>query len=158
MSITPSLIVHNKVVPNEVFHFGLMTLFMVKHAIISFNPYRPKGQASKEVPNVDLLSKLLRNSFPKEVFASDSNCHNPSKLTHDEGGPPPSMPCLNAIPKLVFNRLASIRKANNYIVCLEIEVGVICALHALTTIALCQMNHTNGVSLLGPAGSHTCDQ
>ena len=38
---------HNEVIPNEVLHFGLMPLFMVKHLIILYNPNRPKNNPSK---------------------------------------------------------------------------------------------------------------
>lgn len=83
-----------------------MPLFMIEHPIILLNPYRPKSNSSKEVPNLNLLDKLLRNSFPKEgllpvkVIVARSS---PTKLMHDEGGPPLSMPHLNEIPKLVIN-------------------------------------------------------
>ena len=30
---------------------------------------------------------------------------------YDEGGPPPSCPCLNAIPKLMFNQFTNVREA-----------------------------------------------
>ena len=93
--------------PNEMFHFGLMPLFMVEHPIIPFNSYHPKGDALEEVPNLGCLSKFLRKSFPKEgLFPIEVVIVaylNPAKLVHEEGGPLPSMPCLNAIPKLVFN-------------------------------------------------------
>lgn len=56
------LSVHNEVVSNKVLHFGLMPLFMVEHSIILFDPNHPKGNASKEVPNLEFLDKLFRDS------------------------------------------------------------------------------------------------
>ena len=43
-----------------------MPLFMVEHLIIALNPNCPKGGAIEKVPNLNLLDKLLRISFPTE--------------------------------------------------------------------------------------------
>lgn len=80
---------------------------MVDQPIIPFIPDHPKGDASKEVPNLGLLSKLFRKSSPKEGLLPIEfviiACPKPTKLMHDEGDPPPNTPCSNAIPKRAFH-------------------------------------------------------
>ena len=80
------LCIHNEVVPNEVFHFGIMPLFMVKHPIIPFDPNCLEHNASKKVLNLDFLNKLLRDSFPKESFPKGSMSHR--KITFLSHGKP----------------------------------------------------------------------
>ena len=84
---------------------------MIEHPIVPFNPNHPKNNASEEVPLNCLLSNFLRNSFFQKGLLPIKTiivvCPNPAKLTHDEGDPPPSMPRLDAIPKLVFYQLAN---------------------------------------------------
>lgn len=91
---------------NKMFHFRLMSLFIVKHLIIPFNLNRLKGNASKEVPNLH-LRKLLMNYFPKDSLLPVQTiivAHpDHAKLMHNGGSPPPSPPNLNAIPNFVFN-------------------------------------------------------
>ena len=98
--------VHDEVVLNKVFRFGLMPSFMIEHPVVLFHPYHPKSNPS---------NKLLRSSLPKDgllpvkvIFA----CSSPTKLMQDEGGPPLSTPHMSAIPKLVFNQLARIGNTN----------------------------------------------
>lgn len=104
----------------KVFHFGLMPMFMVEQPIILFNPNRPIGDAVEKVVNLDFLSKLLRDSFPIKgllLVKTIKVAHpNPAKLMPDEICPPPIMPPLNAIPKLVFNWFTCIRRRKKHIV------------------------------------------
>jgi hypothetical protein len=90
---------------------------MVKHFVIAFNPNRPKGNASKKVPNFNLRAILLGKSFPKErLFPIEAIIvarSDPKKFVHDASGPSPSHPSLDAIPKFVFDRLASIRETKD---------------------------------------------
>lgn len=83
-------------------HFGLMPLFMVEHSIIPLNSNHPKCNVPKEMPNLDCLDKFIRNSLPEEGLLPIDTiivaCLNPTKLMHNEGGPPPSSLGLDAIP------------------------------------------------------------
>ena len=60
----------------------------------------------ENVVNLDSLIKFLRSAFPKKSLLPTNIVivarPNPPQLMHDESGSPPSMPCLNAIPKLVL--------------------------------------------------------
>lgn len=78
------LCIHNEVVPNEVFHFGVMPLFMVEHPIVPFNPNRLERNASKKLPSLDFLNKLLnKDSFPKESFPKGNMSHwKPLSFSH----------------------------------------------------------------------------
>jgi hypothetical protein len=109
--------IKDEFVPNAVFNPRFMPLFMVKHFVIAFNPNRPKGNASKEVPNFGLRAILIRDPFPKEsLFPIEAIVVarvNPTKFMHDISSPPPCPPSLNTIPKFMLDRLASVRKAKN---------------------------------------------
>ena len=73
--------IHNEVIPNDVLHFGLMPLFMVEHLIIPLNPNYQRDNASKEVPILNSLNKLLR-ILPPKGLASNENCHSYPSLPH----------------------------------------------------------------------------
>lgn len=75
---------------------------------------------------------------------------------HNERSPSPGPPSLDAIPKFMFNRFASVGEAKHTF--LEIEAGAMQALHSLTATTLCQIDHMNAASILDLSGSHNCDQ
>ena len=83
-----------------------MPLFLVEHHVVSLNPYSPKNNALKKVPNFHIFDKLLINPLPppkKKAYYNEDYCNHWYKLTkfvHDEGGPLPISLGLNAIPKL----------------------------------------------------------
>lgn len=87
------------------FDIRLVPLFLVKHPIITLNPKSPKNNATKEVPNLPFLGELLRNSLPKNVWTPHNSCIMKVARYQSTG--------LIAIPKLVFNQFACVRKAKN---------------------------------------------
>ena len=112
--------VDDEFIPNTVFDLRLMSLFMAKHLVVAFIPNGPKRNTAKKVPNFDLFAKFLTNPSPKQslfpmeaIKVADSN---PTKLIHDECGPSPSPPNLNAIPNFMFDRFAHIWEAKKHIV------------------------------------------
>ena len=58
--------VDDEFIPNLMFDLGLVPLFMVENMSIAFDPNGPKHDATKEMPNFDLLAKFLRNPLPKQ--------------------------------------------------------------------------------------------
>ena len=132
-----------------------MPLFIVVRPIIMLNPNRPKNN----VPNLDLLGKSLRIFFPKEgllpVKIVVVALPDPAKLVHGEGDPSPSTPCLNVIPKLMFNQLVVVLgRCKTH--CLDIEGGAIRPFRSLIAIAWCQMDHIKAISFSEMVGSRTC--
>lgn len=73
---------HHEVIPNEVFRFGLMPLFLVENSIILFNPNSSKSNASEEVSNYKFIGKLLRKYFHKRVCIETGA--KPAKFMHEE--------------------------------------------------------------------------
>jgi hypothetical protein len=61
------------------------------------------------------MENPLKNPLPKEgLFPMKAiliTCIDPTKFLHDESGPLPSSPDLNAIPILIFNQCICIREA-----------------------------------------------
>jgi len=94
-----------------------MPLFLVEHLVIPLHPNGPKSSPTKEMPNFDHLAELIRGPFTKEcllpIEAIKVAGPHPTKLMHNVGSPPPSPTCLNAIPKLMFHRLASVWEAKD---------------------------------------------
>ena len=96
------------------FTLGFVPQFLVEYHVNTFNLNRPKCDSTKDVPYVDLLNTILRNPFTKEglypVEAIIVARANPTTFVHDEGHPLPCPICLDAVPKLIFNRYTSVRK------------------------------------------------
>jgi hypothetical protein len=87
------------------FDISLVTLFLVKHMIITFNPNNPNNNAMKEVPNLHFLDELLRNSLPKNFWTPHDSCV--MKVAHCQATG------LITIPKLVSSQFACVRQAKN---------------------------------------------
>ena len=51
--------VNDEPIPNPVLDIGFMPLLMVEHFIIVFNPYGPKCNSSKKMPNLNFLPYFL---------------------------------------------------------------------------------------------------
>ena len=109
--------IHDKFIPNAVLNPSFMPLLVVKDLIVALNLNSPKSDAPKEMPNFNLGAILLRKSFPKEcLFPIETivvTCSHSTKFLHDEGGPPPSSPCLDAVPKFMLDRLTCAGKTKN---------------------------------------------
>ena len=94
-----------------------MSLFVVEHFIITFNPDGPQSDATKEVPNFNLYAKFppyhfpINSLFPVEIVVV-ANPHS-AQLMHDERGPSPSPPRLDAILHVLFNRFTGLREAKD---------------------------------------------
>ena len=63
------------------FNLESMPLFLVENPIVILNPNHPECIAAEDVPNLDLLDKVLRDPFPKEsLFPMETiiiACSNP---------------------------------------------------------------------------------
>ena len=109
--------IHEKGILNARLHLGFMPLFLVEHLVIPLNPNGPNSSPPKEMPNFDHLTELKRDPFTKEcllpIEAIKMVGSHPTKLMHNVGSQSPSPTCLNAIPKLMFHRLASVREAKD---------------------------------------------
>ena len=94
-----------------------MPLFLVKHFVIPLNPNGPKCNTLKKLPNGFLLAILYGNPlakkrlFPIEAIVM-AGAHS-IKLMHNESGPSPSFPSLDAIQKFMLNRSTFIRQAKD---------------------------------------------
>ena len=90
---------------------------MIKNLVIAFNLDGPKNDASKKVPNFNLVAIFLGKPFPKESLFSIETIivvrSHPTKFMHDVGGPPPRSPSLDAIQKFMLDPLTSIGKTKN---------------------------------------------
>lgn len=90
---------------------------MVANFVIAFDPNGPQSDVTKEVPSFNLFAKFLPNAcpkhslFPMKIIGVASP--HPAHLMHDECGPSPNPPCLNTIPRFVFNQLPSVREAKD---------------------------------------------
>ena len=111
---------NDEFIPNSLLDLGLVSLFMLEHFIVTFNPNGLKHNAPKEVPNFDHFTKLLGGFFPKHhlfpievIIVARSN---PTKFMHNERAPSPCPPCLDTVPKFMFDRFISIREAKKCIV------------------------------------------
>lgn len=73
------------------------------------------------MPNLHIFSRLLRNSFLKvkeSLFPMSAiiiASSHPTQFMHDKSGSPPCSPGLNAIPKIVFNRLLVFERPKKHI-------------------------------------------
>ena len=99
------------------FNPGFIPLFVVKNLVVVLNLNGPKSNAPKKMPNFTFGPILPRDPFPeKSLFPIETievARPNPAKYLNNVGGPPPRPSCLNAFPKFMFNRLASVREAKN---------------------------------------------
>lgn len=75
-----------------------------------------------------------------EAFVIDDS--NTTKLMHDVNGPSPSPPSLNVVPSL--NAILVFGRQKTH--CLEMDAGVMRALHSLFATALCQMDQMKATS------------
>ena len=109
--------IHEKGIPDVSLHLRFMPLFLVENLVVSFNPNRPKSGPTEEVPNFSHLPKLEWNSFTEDALlpieAIKVAGSNSTKLMHNVSSPSPCPPSLNTIPKLVFYRFTSVRKAKD---------------------------------------------
>lgn len=129
---------------------------MIKHFVLMLNPNEPKCNIPNEVPNFDIFTIFLRNPLPIHgllpVETTIIAHSDPIKSVHDEGGPSPRTPHLNAIPKFIFDRFTHDGRLKTH--CLEIDAKATGAFHSLIATALCQMDHTNAVSFPNRSGFH----
>ena len=99
------------------FNPSFMPLFMVKNLVVALDPNGPKSNAPKKMPNLTFGPVLPRDPFPEKSLLLIETIEvvrpNPAKFLHNIGGPPPSLSCLNAITKFMFNRLACVREAKD---------------------------------------------
>ena len=99
--------VNDKFIPYLLLNLRFVPMFLVKNFVIAFNPNGPKQSASKEVPYFDHFAFLFGHSFPKQnLFPIEGViiAHpHPTKFMHNERGSSPCPPCLDAIPKIMFN-------------------------------------------------------
>lgn len=81
---------------------------MVKHFVFAFAPNAPQHDASKEVPNLNHLTDLVWNSLSKHSLLPIEPviiaCLDPAKFMHNERGPSPCPPGLNAVPNFMLDR------------------------------------------------------
>lgn len=101
--------------PNLVFDLRDVPLFLVKDFIVTFNPNGQKCNASKKVPNENLLAILFGEFFPEQSLFSIETIiianSNPVKLVHIESSPSPCSRHLDMIPKFMFDRFACVGHA-----------------------------------------------
>lgn len=89
---------------NKVFHSGLVLLFSIEHIIVPFNQIVQIVMPQRRCQiSFQILDKLLRNrSLSPKRFAPMKAIMitgtYPTKIMHNESGPPPSSLGLNAIP------------------------------------------------------------
>ena len=94
-----------------------MPLLLIEHLVVPFKPNGPKCNPPEKMPNFDQFADFVRDPLAKKrlfpIETIEVPGPNSAKFVHNEGGPPPSSPRLNAIPKLVFNRFTRIGKAKD---------------------------------------------
>ena len=99
------------------YDFRDVPLFLVKDFIVTFNPNGQKCNASKNVPNKNLLVILFGESFPEQsLFPIETIIianANPVKLVHIESSPSPYSHGLHMIPKFMFDRFARVEHAKD---------------------------------------------
>ena len=94
-----------------------MPLHVVKNLVNPLNPNNPKCDASEEMPNLDCLTKFLRNPLPKHRLLPIESIiipgPHPAKIVHNTGSPSPRPPSLDTISKFMFYGFARMRKTKN---------------------------------------------
>ena len=109
--------INDELVPNPLLDLRLMPLFVIENLIITFDPDGPKHNTSKKVPNYDHLAVLFGNPLSKhDLFPIEAviiSGSNPTKFLHNECGPSPRPPSLDAIPEIMFDRLTGVGEAKH---------------------------------------------
>lgn len=148
-------------VPNEVFDHGFMPFFVVEHHIITLYLDSSEGSPTKGMPNHGFLGEPPRNHFPKEwLFLVETIivAHmNTRKVMHNIDCPMPCYTCLKAIPKYVFNKLASVKETKKIALFEYGCGGNVCPPFVDRTHFVHDRPH-KVASLLNLAKSHICDQ
>ena len=80
-----------------------VSLFVVEHFVITFNPDGLEKIAPKEMPNFNLLPMLFFDHVPKQylfpVEVIIIACSNPAKFMYNKRSPSPCSPSFNAVPQ-----------------------------------------------------------
>ena len=104
--------IDDEFIPNLVFDFRDVLLFLIKTIVVAFNPNGLKCDTFKEVPNVNFLAIFFRNPFPKQnLFPIETivvtGSHS-TKFVHDESSQPLRSMGLDVISKLVHDRFTRV--------------------------------------------------
>ena len=106
--------VSNEFIPHALFDLGFVPLLVVEHFVITLDLNAPKCNVSKEMPNLNHFAKFVHDYFSKQclfpIKAIIVVGSHPTKLVRNEGGSSLDPPCLDAIPKFVFDRFTHIRE------------------------------------------------
>ena len=94
--------IHEHFSPYKVYNLGFGPLFLVKNFVIPFDPNEPQCDASKEVPYLNLFTKLLSKPFSEQsLFPMEGLVicgSQPTQFMNNKSGPSSCSPCLNTIP------------------------------------------------------------